>query len=143
MERPFSVVALIVDEDENVLAITRRNKDDDWGLVGGKVDPSDTDAVEAIRREAREEAGIEIQREDLVHIYTRFDGRVNDDKICFCYFVRHYKGRPRAMENGFKVRWVPFETLLLEKNTFVHYNQGLYAHLKANPLPQRHSTFSL
>lgn len=135
MARPFSVVALVIDPDGEVLSITRRGKADDWGLIGGKVDATDEDAEAAVIREAREESGIEIAREDLVHVYTRHDGSVTNDKVCYCFFVRRYRGSPRAMENGFKVRWKPFDALLADTNTFHMYNRGLHAYLGASPLP--------
>lgn len=135
MGKPFSVVALFVDVDGEVLSITRRGVDDDWGLIGGKVEASDEDAEAAIIREVLEETGVKVAREDLLHIYARYDSRKPDDKVCFCFFVKQYRNSPRAMENGFKVRWVPFEKLLEETNTFHVYNRGLYEHLQVNPLP--------
>jgi len=136
MSEPFSVIALFVDSDGEVLSITRRGALDDWGIIGGKVEDSDVDAVSAIIREVREETGVEIAREDLVHIYSRQDGSKDDDtKVCLCFFVKRYRNSPRAMGNGFKVRWVPFENLLDEKNTFHGYNRGLYMYIQENPLP--------
>lgn len=135
MGKPFSVVALFVDSDGEVLSITRRGAADDWGLIGGKVENADVDAEAAVIREVREETGVDIAREDLVHVYSRYDGRKPDDKVCFCFFVKQFRNSPRAMENGFKVRWVPFEKLLDETNTFHLYNRGLHEHLQANPLP--------
>lgn len=143
MIKPFSVVALILDEEQNVLSISRRNAHEDIGLPGGKVEPTDLDGYEAVRREVLEEVGVEVAREDLQHIYTRSDseGRCvfTDNKICYCYFVLKYKGRPRAIENGFKVRGVTFLELLDEKNTFSSYNRGLHTHLALNPLPAPYS----
>lgn len=132
---PYSVCAIILDGEGNVLGITRRGKDDDFGLVGGKIDPTDANPAEACAREIREEVGIEVKPEDLVHVYTRHDNSPEEWKVCWCYFVRAYSGRPRAIENGFKVRWVPWEHITRAESTFGVYNQALVAHLEKYPLP--------
>jgi 8-oxo-dGTP pyrophosphatase MutT (NUDIX family) len=142
MDKPFAVVALFLDEEHDVLTISRRGVEGDIGLIGGKVEDTDFDAIEAVRREIREEVGVEVERNDLVHIFTRTDGRKDDDKVCECFFVLRYRGRPRAMENGFKVRWASFLEVLAAKNTFASYNQALHAHIVLNPLPAPFSVHS-
>lgn len=139
MDKPFAVLGLFLDEEHDVLTISRRNDPNDIGFVGGKVEDQDADAKDAVRREIREEIGVEVDREDLVSIYTRTDGRKDDDKVCECFFVLRYRGRPRAMEDGFKVRWTNFLEVLAARNTFASYNQALHAHIVLNPLPAPHS----
>jgi 8-oxo-dGTP pyrophosphatase MutT (NUDIX family) len=45
--------------DGKILGIYRNNNPIGWGLVGGKVDPGETDEI-AVAREANEEAGITV-----------------------------------------------------------------------------------
>lgn len=129
MDKPFAVLALVVDTDGDVLAITRRNCADDWGLIGGKVDPGET-PTQALIREVREEAGIEVQEDDIMRVFTRDE----NTSPCWTYFVKSFKGSPRAMENGFKVRWISREELLSDKNTYHAYNRSLFTHLEAGEI---------
>ena len=73
-----------------------------WEFPGGKVEPGETIA-ECIRREIREELGIEIEVGDHLitvdHTYTHFRVKLE------VHLCRHLSGEPQPIESD-EVRWV-------------------------------------
>lgn len=67
-----AVMAVIVNEEGKILAVSRKDDHNDFGLPGGKVEeidkhPPDTPMLyNALKREVREETGLDI----LINIYT-------------------------------------------------------------------------
>ena len=132
MSHIFGVCALFwhPSGDRNVLSISRRNKPEDIGLIGGKVDPGET-PEQAIIRECYEETGVGVDPADLTHIFDRVDSTVTDRSYARCFLVRKWTGHPRAMENGFKARWVTVPEILDPRNTtFGRHNRMLFVHLE-------------
>ena len=66
---PIIGVNVAIIQDGKVL-LTKRRDFEVWCLPGGEVDNGET-LVEAAKREAREEVGLEVQLERLVGIYSR------------------------------------------------------------------------
>lgn len=64
----FSVHAAIFDNENKVLLLKQSYGDKRWGLPGGGVEPGET-VYEAIKRECREELGLEVNIESFTGIY--------------------------------------------------------------------------
>lgn len=98
-----------------ILAVSRKNNPDDFGLPGGKLEPNETFEEGAIR-EVKEETGLDIF--GLTPVFYRMDG----DFFAVCY-VAQWKGEiDNDLESGI-VKWADFETI--KSGSFGHYNEEL------------------
>lgn len=64
---------VIINDNGEVLAASRRGKPTEFGLPGGKVDNGET-LLEGALREVYEETGIQLQADQLHHLITDDDG---------------------------------------------------------------------
>jgi ADP-ribose pyrophosphatase YjhB (NUDIX family) len=105
-----AVCVLVVNRDGKVLAVSRKNDPTAFGLPGGKVDlnwygrPIET-YEEAIRRETREETGLELG--DLCILYV---GTAEQEFWTVCY-VSVVRGQIHTTEAG-RVAWVGWDAIL-------------------------------
>jgi len=67
-----AAVASVVDEDGRVLLLERGDGGSLWGFPGGAIEPGES-AVEAVRREVREEIGLEVEPIGLIGVYSSAD----------------------------------------------------------------------
>jgi 8-oxo-dGTP diphosphatase len=105
---------LLLVRDERILLLRRRNtdyEDGKYSVVAGHMEDGET-AREAICREAREEAGIELAPDDLefAHVVHRAD---RGQRVGFFFSARCWRGEPRNMEphKADDFRWVPLDAL--------------------------------
>ena len=103
-------VAVITDEQGNIL-IDRRKQEGLlgglWEFPGGKIEPGE--AVEdCVRREIKEELGIEIEVQDRLitidHAYTHFKVTLN------VFNCKHLSGEPQPIECD-EVKWVTLDEI--------------------------------
>jgi 8-oxo-dGTP diphosphatase len=96
----------------------------DFGLPGGKVDPGESER-EALRRELREELGIEIRR------FHRIFASPDEGGYWFVTFlVYEYEGEPYdAEKKGAVVEWFQPKSLVEMPGSYVGYNRALFRHL--------------
>ncbi len=99
------VVGVIINNKSEVLIAKRashQHQGDKWEFPGGKVENDET-ATEALKRELKEELGIEIQPADhLINISHKYA----DKTVCLAvYEVRNWQGEPEGRE-GQPIRWV-------------------------------------
>ncbi len=109
-----SVVAVIVDDEERVL-LTRRNVPpfkNLWVMPGGKIDLGEP-ILDALKREVREEVGIEVDVDDLIDVFEH----VTPGEDRYHFVIIYYLCRPlscRVVQNEeevSEVAWAPLDGL--------------------------------
>lgn len=114
---PQAVCALIVDDTINmVLAISRKNNHNDFGLPGGKVESGES-LEEALRREVREEVGVEINIGPSLLSVRNVNHQVT------AYLCQIASGIPRTQSNEGVVQWVSWDKV--SSGSFAIYNSQL------------------
>lgn len=104
-------------DGNRVLAVSRKDDPDDFGLPGGKVDPGE-DPADAAVRELKEETGLDAIKPRLV--YTSLDSH---GYVTYTYMAT-VLGEIDTDESGV-VKWVDPEVVM--RGSFGEYNKRLFA----------------
>lgn len=96
-----------------VLAVSRKDNHDDFGLIGGKMDPEDKDEMAAAIREVKEETGLDITDLKLIFAMHR------NDFMGYTYLA-NYSGEINHNEPHI-VKWVPFSVVM--QGSFGKFNE--------------------
>jgi len=114
-EKPFRLAlkALIRNSEGQCLLLRRSAKNKGfigcWEWPGGKADPGEA-FDEALRREVREETGLEIE---LLHTIGAFDFEMASARIVtLCMEAKPIGGTLRLSEEHDEYAWVPLEEVL-------------------------------
>lgn len=75
-----------------------------WDLPGGFIEP-DEDPITAVKREVREETGLEIEVLDLLGIFPDRYGEAGEPTLNIHYLARAGTGEPRPADDVAEVRW--------------------------------------
>ena len=127
-DRPVVGVGGVVVEDGAVLLVQRASEPlkGQWSLPGGVVELGET-LIEAVRRELREETGLEVRVLDMVEVFERIS-RDADDRARYHFVLidnlcEPVGGTARAGSDVAAVAWARAEELaryqLTEKATAV------------------------
>jgi 8-oxo-dGTP diphosphatase len=105
-----SVVAVIVDSDEQVL-LTKRNIppfQGEWVMPGGKIDLGEP-IVEALKREVREEVGLEVEVGRLIDVFEHVTPGADNYHFIIIYYLCTplYCGVNHNRDEVSEARWVP------------------------------------
>ncbi len=121
-------VTVILKKDDKILAVSRKNNHNIFGLIGGKVDDTDLSLEDAIIREAKEETNLDIYNLKLLD--TRIYGISDDTLYEQNCFIADYRGEILSQEEfNMKgetgiVKWVSRE--VLENGFFGEYNKIIF-----------------
>lgn len=114
---PVPTVDLIIEYNEGIILIERKNPPDGWALPGGFVDYGET-LESAARREAKEETGLDVELVRQFHAYSD-PGRDPRHHTITIVFVAHAKGRPKAGDDAKEIG-IFTENILPDKIAFDH-----------------------
>jgi mutator protein MutT len=115
-KRPMVGVGAVVVRGGDVL-LERRGQppaQGSWSLPGGLVDIGER-LEDAVRREVREECGIEIEVGPLLGVFEPLvvdeDGRVRYHYVVLDYLARYVSGEVVIGDDAAELRWAPFDEL--------------------------------
>lgn len=92
---------LILINDSKILLLRRFNtgyEDGNYSVVAGHLDGDET-FIQAMVREAKEEAGIDIKPEDLKVVHAMHRKCPNEERIDFFIQAKSWIGEPKIMES--------------------------------------------
>jgi len=118
----FGACVLIGGANGSLLAVSRKDDKEDFGLPGGKVEPGET-PIEAACRELLEETGFKVMDPRHCHIIYHAE---TDGKLAVTYEVPFGAlQQVKAPTESGVVAWVTPDVLANSK-TFGEYNRGLF-----------------
>ncbi len=115
-ERPILGVGAIIDDGARVVLVERGQEPlrGVWSLPGGVVESGET-LIEATRREALEETGLEVEPVSIVEVFERImrdnEGRPEYHYVLIDYLCRPIAGELHAASDVSQARWVPHADL--------------------------------
>jgi len=127
-------VRAIVLNDRGEVLLQRRMDLGCWGLPAGSVELDET-ALEALKREVREETGLDVRRAEPMALYSgrgeRFRYPNGDEIQCFsvAFIVREWSGTPKADGvEGSEVRFwrldrLPQDLVAIHARTLADFRQ--------------------
>jgi ADP-ribose pyrophosphatase YjhB (NUDIX family) len=105
---------VLINPEGLILGVSRKDNHNDFGLVGGKMDPEDNnDPIQTAIRETREETGLEISNLRLVFA-------IHKEGFMGYTYLADYTGEINHNEPHI-VKWLPMERLVL--GSFGKYNK--------------------
>ena len=100
-------VNIIIKENENRILVLKRSPDVEfspncWDLPGGKVE-DDESFKEAVKREAKEESGLDVEPEDnYFYVFYYPNGKVN----VYAFRTKLISGNVQLNEEHTEFRWI-------------------------------------
>jgi 8-oxo-dGTP diphosphatase len=100
------VVSALIEENGKVLLVKRKKSKKAfpgfWGLPTGKVKAGET-LEEAVRRETKEETGLEVEPVEIYHITQEFHD--NHHHLVFAFKIKIKGGKPIAKSDVSEAKW--------------------------------------
>lgn len=109
-DRPIVGVGAVVVQDGRALIVKRAHepRKGEWSLPGGIVELGET-LVDAVRRELKEETGLEVEVGEVVEVFDRvhrLENRVRYHFVIVDYLCRPIGGTLEAGDDAADVAWV-------------------------------------
>tara|TARA_R110000772_G_scaffold17946_3_gene49974 strand:+ start:130546 stop:130935 length:390 start_codon:yes stop_codon:yes gene_type:complete len=102
----YAVQGVILNEDGEVLCVSRKDDHNDFGLPGGKVDDTDKTFKEALAREVKEETGLDVDMTTSVQVFSMH----RDNYMGYTYFIKDWSGDIYT-EEPHVVKWSGWQVL--------------------------------
>jgi len=122
-KNPFLTVDIIVEINDGIILIERKNPPYGWALPGGFVDYGET-LEQAAVREAKEETSLEVTLERQFHTYSDPDRDPRHHSVS-TVFIAGSKGFPKAGDDAKNLRIFTQKTL---PDTIVFDHRKILAH---------------
>ncbi len=111
----YSVQAIILNDNGEILAVSRKTDHNDFGLIGGKVDTEDVSLESALRREVYEETGLSIDIKTMELAFAIH----KDGYMGYTYLIKDWSGTIQTDEPHI-VKWTYFAEIIT--GSFGRYN---------------------
>ncbi len=115
---PFPTVDLIIEVDEQIVLIRRKNPPLGWALPGGFVDYGES-LEEAAVREALEETGLKVELTCQFYTYSSPDRDPRFHTITTVYIAKA-QGNPQGADDAAEARLFPPEEIPFSELVFDH-----------------------
>ena len=108
-KNPKPTVDIIIDQNDSVLLIERKNPPFGWALPGGFVDEGESIEAAAVR-EAKEETNLDINLRQLLYVYSdpKRDSRQHNISIVF---IADAAGKMMAGDDATQAKFFPLNAL--------------------------------
>ena len=124
-----AAVMVIINNNGEVLGISRRYDPTKFGLIGGKVDQNETPEHAAIR-ECKEECDIQVHACTFIHKREEAPDKPDGEWFyTYCYLALSWSGEPKSSGEG-EVKWLTAADLTDTNSAFPEYNTLTFAKLK-------------
>jgi 8-oxo-dGTP pyrophosphatase MutT (NUDIX family) len=108
------VVAFVIERDGHILLMRRSATKDhapgEWEVGSGRMRPGES-PLEAVRREAREETGLDVEVLGLLDTFHFYRGAAREEAVGITFHCRAAPGSLKLSDEHDQARWVPLEQL--------------------------------
>ena len=109
-ERPLVGVGAVIIENGRILLVKRANEPNKgkWSVPGGLVRVGES-LIDALKREIKEEVGVEIEVDDVACVSEEIfrDGEVRFHYVIIDFFAKIVDGNVRPGSDAQEIKWVP------------------------------------
>lgn len=124
-------VHLFLQSDTEILLLRRYNtgyEDGNYSVIAGHVDGHE-DFISAMIREAKEEAGIQINKEDMLPVQVMHRKTMNDERIDYFFVANKWQGEPINTEphKCDQLIWCSTDHLPTNTIPYIHYALNQYS----------------
>src|SRR3954469_12289359 len=107
---PLVTVDIVIESDEGIVLVRRRNPPLGWALPGGFVDRGES-VAQAARREAKEETGLDVELTELLGVYSDPRRDPRGFHTASAVFIGRAAGKPAGGDDAAEARVFSWEAL--------------------------------